>query len=446
MKPVVVIGGGIAGLAAAWELHKGGARVTVLEASPRLGGVISTTRRDGWLVEGGPDSFLTTKPAAVELVREAGLGGNLVPSRGGRVYVWTRGTLHPIPEGVHLTVPTRAWPVLRSGLFSWGGKLRMLGERWRRPSPPDGDESLGSFVRRRFGSEAFEKLAEPLMAGIHLASGDRLSLRSTFPRFAELERTEGSLIRALKRGPPPGTVSPFASLKGGIGSLVDRLVELMPGVAFKTGAAVRRIERGFRVVLDDGALEADAVVIAAPAPVAAGLVSPLDPGLAAALGAIEYVGSATVSLGWPRDAVPRALDGTGFVIPRAEAGTIMACTWSSSKFEGRAPEGRALLRCFVPPEGMAATDGEIVGRARELLARAVGVTAEPEIVELQRWEGRNPVYAVGHEGRVREIESRRSAWPNLFLTGAGYRGLGLPDCIADGRATGIRALRSIKKQ
>ena len=440
MKRVAVIGGGIAGLAAAWELHRGGAKVTLLEARSRLGGVIETKRSQGWLVEGGPDSFLTTKPAAVELIREIGLDDHLIPSRSRRVYVLTRGALHPVPEGMHLTVPTRAWPLLTSSLFTWRGKLRMLSERWRGAAPPEGDESLGSFVRRRFGIEAFEKLAEPMMAGIHLAPGDRLSLKSTFPRFAEMERDRGSLIRAMKDAPPTGPVSPFASLRGGVGALVERLVERMAGVEFKTGTPVRRIERGYRLILDGGAVDADAVIVAAPAPVAAGLLAGLDPGLADALRKIEYVGSATISLGWPKTAVARELDGTGFVIPRAEAGSIMACTWSSSKFENRAPEGRVLLRCFVPPGGMSASDAEIVGNAREMLGRTLGITAEPELVEVRRWEGANPVYAVGHEERVREIEARRATLPNLFLTGAGYRGLGLPDCIADGRAIGRAAL------
>ena len=443
MKRVAIIGGGIAGLAAAWELHKGGAKVTLLEARPRLGGVIETKRARGWIVEGGPDSFLTTKPAAVELIREIGLEDHLVPSRSRRVYVLTQGVLHPVPEGMHLTVPTRAWPLLKSSLFTWRGKLRMLSERWRRAAPPEGDESLGSFVRRRFGVEAFEKLAEPLMAGIHLAPGDRLSLRSTFPRFAEMERDRGSLIRAMKDAPAVGPVSPFASLRGGVGALVERLVERMEGVEFRTGAPVRRIEPGYRLVLDGGAVAADAVIVAAPAPVAADLLAGLDPGLAEALRKIEYVGSATISLGWPRTAVPRELDGTGFVIPRAEAGSIMACTWSSTKFENRAPEGRVLVRCFVPPEGMGASDPQIVGNAREVLGRALGITAEPELVEVRRWEGANPVYAVGHEEQVREIESRRATLANLFLTGAGYRGLGLPDCISDGRAAGRAALRAI---
>ena len=441
MKRVAIIGGGIAGLAAAWELHKGGAKVTLLESRPRLGGVIVTKRDRGWLLEGGPDSFLTTKPAAVELIREVGLGDDLILSQSRRVYVMTRGSLHPVPEGLHLTVPTRAWPLLKSGLFSWRGKLRMLSERWRRASPPEGDESLGAFVRRRFGREAFERLAEPLMAGIHLAPGDRLSLKSTFPRFAEMEREHGSLIRAMKGSPVAGPVSPFASLRGGVGALVERLVERMPGVEFRTGVAVRRLERGYRLVFEGGTQTADAVIVAAPAPAAADLLAFLDDGLADALRAIDYVGSATVSLGWPREAVPRELDGTGFVIPRAEAGAILACTWSSSKFEGRAPDGRVLVRCFVPPEGLGASNSQMVDRAREVLVRALGVTAEPVFADVARWEGANPVYAVGHEQRVRAIEVRSAQWPNLFLTGAAYRGLGLPDCISDGRATGRAALR-----
>jgi oxygen-dependent protoporphyrinogen oxidase len=440
MRKAVVIGGGIAGLAAAWELHQGGADVVLLESRPRLGGVIVTKRDRGWVLEGGPDSFLTTKPGAVELVRELGLDDQLIPSRSRRVYVWTGGSLHPLPDGMHLVVPTKTWPVLKSGLFSWRGKLRLLSERWRRANPPEGDESLGSFVRRRFGPEAFERVAEPLMAGIHLAPGDTLSLRSTFPRFADLERERGSLIRAMKSAPPAGPVSPFASLRGGIGALVERLVERMPGVRFRTGTPVRRIERGPRVVLDGETLDASAVVVAAPAPAAAEMLNPLDPGLASAVRAIEYVGSATISLGWPRAAVPRGLDGTGFVIPRAETGAIMACTWTSSKFEGRAPADRILVRCFAPPEGLPLSDEELVARARDVLGRALGVSTEPDLAEVWRWDGANPVYAVGHGERVKEIEARRAAHPNVFLTGAGYRGIGLPDSISDGRAAGRAAL------
>ncbi|HTF57689.1 MAG TPA: protoporphyrinogen oxidase [Planctomycetota bacterium] len=443
MKRAVVVGGGIAGLAAAWELHRAGARVTLLEARPRLGGVIVTKRAGGWILEGGPDSFLTTKPGAVELCREAGLSERIIPARSRRVHVLSGGILHPVPDGVHLTVPTRSWPLLRSRLFTWRGKFRMLSERWRKPAPPADDESLGAFVRRRFGDEAFEKLAEPLMAGIHLAPGDALSLKSTFPRFLEMEREQGSLIRALRRGPPAGTVSPFVSLKGGMEDLVDRLVERMPEVEFRTSAAVRRIERGYRLVLDGGAIAADVVVLAVPAPAAAELVRPLDEGLAEALRAIDYVGSATVSLGYPRASVPGELDGTGFVIPRAEVRHLLACTWSSSKFEGRAPEGRVLFRCFIPPEGLKGPDAELVGRARAELERVMGITGEPEVAEAWRWEGANPVYAVGHEARVRNIEARRTSLPNLFFTGAGYRGLGIPDCISDGRAIGRAALRSL---
>jgi oxygen-dependent protoporphyrinogen oxidase len=443
MKRVVVIGGGISGLAAAWELHKGGARVTLLESRPRLGGVVTTRRDKGYLLEGGPDSFLTSKPGAVGLCRELGLEDRIIPARSRRVYVLSGGVLHPIPDGVHLAIPTRMGPVLRSGLLTWRGKVRMLSERWRAPAPPAGDESIGSFVRRRFGNEAFEKLAEPIMAGIHLAGGDELSLRSTFPRFLEMEREHGSLIRAMRRGPPAGPVSPFASLRGGLGELVERLVARMPGVEIRTNARVRRIEPGFRVILEDGSIEAEAVVVAAPAPAAAEMLRSLDGSLAEALGRIEYVGSAVVSLGWPRSAVRRELDGTGFVIPRAEGRKILACTWTSSKFEERAPEGRVLVRCFIPPAGTGAADADLVAVALLEMDRILGVAGDPEIVQVHRWEGSNPVYRVGHEARVREIEARLAAIPNLFLTGAGYRGLGLPDCIADGRATGRAALKAI---
>src|SRR5258705_170231 len=211
MKRAVVVGGGIAGLSAAWELHRAGARVTVLESRPRLGGVIVTKRAGGWILEGGPDSFLTTKPAAVELCREAGLEERIIPARSRRVHVLSGGVLHPVPEGVPLTVPTRTWPLLRSSLFSWRGKIRMLSERWRRAGPPADDESLGAFVRRRFGDEAFEKLAEPLMAGVPLAPGGALSLESTLPPFPGVGRAEGGPVCAPPRGAPAGRGSPLVS-------------------------------------------------------------------------------------------------------------------------------------------------------------------------------------------------------------------------------------------
>ncbi|MBI4565689.1 MAG: protoporphyrinogen oxidase [Planctomycetes bacterium] len=438
MNRAAVVGGGIAGLAAAYELVRHGADVTIFEARERMGGVIETRRVGGYLVEGGPDSFLTLKPAALELCRELGLDDQIVPTLERRVYIYSGRRLHALPEGMFLAVPTRLWPLLMSGLFSWRGKLRMALDLLLPRGEAD-DESLGSFVRRRLGREAFDKLAEPLMAGIYLADGDELSLKSTFPRFLELEREHRSLIRGLRKARFSGSLSPFVSLRGGVGQLVERLLAAMPGADVRPSAPVRRVDRRedrWRLVLDDEAFEADAVVLAVPAVAAAELLRTLDAGLADEVGRIPYVGSATISLAYPRLSVPQELDATGFVVPRTEGRRIVGCTWTSSKFGDRAPADQILLRCFMQERGLGLSDADLVREIREELKETMDIRDAPAMTRVFRWPGANPVYRVGHERRVREIESRASAWPGLYLTGAGYRGIGLPDCIKDGRATG----------
>ncbi len=441
MKRVAVVGAGIAGLSAAYELHRRGAAVTVFETRPRAGGVLLTERTGGWTVEGGPDSILTMKPAGLELVKELGLGDQVVPTLSRRVYVRFRGELHPLPEGVFLTVPTKAGPFLKSRLFSWPGKIRMGLDRILPRGPEVEDESLGSFVRRRLGGEALERLAEPLMAGIYLADADELSMKATFPRFLEMERTHGSLIKALRKAPQaPGSVSPFVSLRDGLGQIADRLVAALPPGAVRTGAPVRRLEPGWTLRLDAGPETADAVILAVPPPEAATLVEPLDADLAARLRGIRCSSSATISLGWPKSAVTRDLDGTGFVIPKAERRAMMACTWTSSKFPGRAPEGRVLVRAFVGEAALGGSDAELIQAVRSELEGILGTKGEPEIARIFRWPGANPVYAVGHEARVREIELRAAKFPGLALIGAGLRGIGIPDNVKEGRATAARLM------
>lgn len=423
MKRVVVVGGGIAGLACAYELSRGGARVTVVEREPRLGGVIRTERVGEFLVEGGPDSFLATKPWARELCEELGLGDRLIPSRARRVYVLSGGALHPLPEGLFLMVPSKAWPFLTSPLLSWRGKLRMALDLVLPRGPEVEDESLASFVRRRLGREALEKLAEPLMAGIYVASAEELSLRATFPRFAEMEREHRSLIRALRRAPPSGNLSPFLSLRGGIGELVEKLVARMEGVNFVTGREVAALEPSWRVRLAGGGeIEADAAVLAVPAYEAARLW----PGVPE----VKYVSTAVVSLAYASGELP---EGSGFVVPRGEGRRILACTWSSRKFEGRAPEGRLLVRCFVKGEGEGAEEA-----AREEMREILGLREEPVFARSWVWVRRNPVYEVGHERRVREFEARLPR--GLYVAGSGFHGVGIPDGVRDGRETARRIL------
>jgi len=417
VKRVVIVGGGITGLAAAYEFHKAGWPATVVERD-KVGGVIRTERHGDLLIEGGPDSFIVQKPAAKELCEELGLRDRLIPTRSRKVHVWSEGRLHEMPEGLFLTVPTKIWPFLKSDLISTWGKLRMGLDLVLPRGPEVEDESIGSFVRRRLGREALEKLAEPIMAGIHVASADELSLRSTFPRFADMEREHRSLIRALRKIPPSGNLSPFLSLKGGLSELVEALVAAMPSVRFIAGE-VTRISAG-TVGLAEGELDADHVILAIPAPAAKKLWSDVP--------TVKYVTTSTVSLCYPRFG---DFQGTGFVIPKRENRKILACTWTSYKYEGRSPEDRLLVRCFVKGDS-----GDPETLAREEMRDMLHAPGDPSFAKVFTWKDRNPVYEVGHEKRIAAAEATLPPW--LHLAGSGFHGAGLPDCIRDGRAVARR--------
>ena len=418
---VVVAGGGIAGLSCAYELSKGGADVTVVEPD-RIGGVIRTERHGEFLIEGGPDSFIVQKPWAKELCEELGLADELIPTRSRKVWVLYDGRLHEMPEGVFLTVPTKIWPFLTSSLISFLGKLRMGMDLILPRGPEVEDESIGSFIRRRLGAEALEKLAEPIMAGIYVASADELSLRSTFPRFADLEREHRSLIKALRKQKPSGNVSPFLSLKGGMQRLVDRLLERMPSVRFARGRSVTALGAGSVTLDDASSLPADHVVLAIPAHAAAKLL----PGMPS----VRYVTTTTVSLAYKKF---RELEGTGFVIPKTQKRPILACTWTSNKFEGRGPDTHHLIRVFI--KGKVA---DPVAVAHAEMKELLGATSEPELAKSFEWPDRNPVYEVGHARRIREFEATLPK--HVHLCGSGFHGTGIPDCVRDGRELGRRLL------
>lgn len=466
---LVVVGAGVAGLAAAHravELARERAialDLTVVDARERPGGTIFTERVDGFAIEHGPDSFITEKPWALALCRRIGVEDRLIGTdeRHRRVLVWSRGRLHPVPEGFYLLAPSRLLPLVRSPLFSWAGKARMAldlvlprgGAGRIADAAPD--ESLGAFVRRRLGAEALERAAQPLAAGIYTADPDDLSLVATMPRFVELERKHRSLIlglwRAARRAPAPASGARFglfASFRDGMGELVDALVARLGGARLRLGERVGAIAReggGYAVATSSGeALRADHVVVATEAHAAARLLRYVDPSLAALLEAIGYASSVAVSLGYRRADVPHPLDAFGFVVPRAEKRDLLACTFSSVKYPGRAPEGHVLLRAFLGGAGNAAVverdDADLLGRVRAELREALGITADPVVARIARHPASMPQYAVGHLQTVAAIEHRLAALPGLHLVGAGYRGVGIADCVRSGEAAAEAAL------
>jgi oxygen-dependent protoporphyrinogen oxidase len=446
---VIVAGGGIAGLSAALALREAGRDVLLLEAGPRLGGVIRTETIDGFVVEAGPDAILAQKPDGLALCGAVGLAGRVIPTsrQAHGVFVLHRGRLHPLPDGMALAVPTRILPFLASGLFSWPGKLRMGLDLVLPRRLHDDDESIASFLRRRLGAEAVERIGEPLMAGIHAGDPERLSIRATFPRLVEHERRNGSLIRALWRARPRGAdarpQTAFYSLAGGLGELVDAVARRLPPASVRLGARVRalaRRRRAFAVTLEDGAtITSEAVIVALPAYAAAPLIAALSPEAGLLLQAIPFASSATVALGYSRDDVVHPLDGHGLVVPRGEALRCSACTFASAKFAGRAPDGRVLLRAFLggarDPDVMSLDDAALAAVARREMGPILGLRGVPVLERVYRWPRATPQMVVGHLERVSRLDAILGGLPGLFLTGAGMHGTGLPDAIADGRRT-----------
>jgi oxygen-dependent protoporphyrinogen oxidase len=459
----VVVGGGITGLSAAHravELARERGMtldLTLIEARERLGGTIASERADGFLIEAGPDSFLSEKPWALTLCRRLGVEDRLVRTddRFRKVFVWHRGRLHPLPDGFQLLAPTALLPFVTSSLFSLPGKLRM-GLDLVLPRGGGDDESLGAFVRRRLGVEALDRVAQPLVAGIYTADPDDLSLTATMPRFIEVERAHRSLIlglrRALRRAPLPGTSgarwSLFVTLAGGMEDLVTALAARLPpgSVALKQRVSVlERTGSRWHVASAEGTrVDADRVILATEAHATARLTRYLDPALATLVEEIPYASAATVSLGYRRADVPHALDGFGFVVPRSEGKALLAATFSSVKYPGRAPEGHVLIRGFLGgmlnAEVLGEDDASLVTRTRGELGAALGIRAAPVLTRLHRWPASMPQYRVGHLARVETIERLASAVPGLSLAGAAYRGVGIADCVRAGEAAAEEAL------
>jgi oxygen-dependent protoporphyrinogen oxidase len=381
-----------------------------------------------------------------------------------RACVFSCGRLHELPEGLVAIVPGQLGPFLRSGLLSWAGLARMgldLAVPVKRS--PD-DESLADFFRRRVGRQAFERMLEPLMAGIYAGDAEQMSVQATFPRFVELEQEYGSLIRGMmasrKAGPPSTHSGPkrtmFVSLKNGLSDLVTALVHrlteqgvMLRGNSVVDALRVRSHQLGrwmYDVIFSDGsALSVDSLVLATPAYVSAELVRPLTPTAGGLLEMIPYASTATIAMAYPRASVSGAAEGFGFIVPRVEGRDLIAATWTSLKWPHRAPPDQLLVRCYVGGVGREAIlqldDQALVTRVRAELASMCGVTAEPGFVEVNRWMKAMPQYTLGHLERVSQIEAALSSYEGLILTGAGYRGVGIPDCIRDGAIAAERVVR-----
>jgi protoporphyrinogen/coproporphyrinogen III oxidase len=460
MPKTVVIGGGISGLATAYALQKTegeNADYLLLEASDHLGGKIVTYAGEGFLIEGGPDSFLTQKRAALDLCRELGLGDQLIGSNHTATpstYVLSKGKLHPMPEGMMLMAPTMILPILRSKLISWPGKLRMGLEIFIGRNTTVADESLGSFVRRRMGSELLAKIAGPLMAGIHAGDPEALSLRSTFPMFTDMEKKHRSLVLGMMKrkkeqaaqpstGPRP---SMFTTLSGGLQQLPDAIAARLNPQQVKLNTRVQSVAAAgdqYRITLADGSsLLADNVIFTTPAYVTADILQQLAPTLSENLRRIRYVSTSTVSLAFRRSEITCDLNGFGFIVPATEGRKINACSWSSTKFSHRAPDDFVLMRVFIGgtfSEDLAEQDdATLIGIAREELREIMGITATPVLARAYQWRKSNPQYNVGHSALINEIDQRVSAHPGLYLAGAAYRGSGIPDCIQSGVDTAAK--------
>src|SRR5260370_4963028 len=454
MPRVVIIGGGISGLATAHYLAKGGTSTTIIESRPRLGGVIQREKMDGCTSEAGPDSFLSVKPAAMDLIGDLGLRDDVIGSSDHLriTYVRKGGKLVPLPDGLMMMVPTKILPLLTTGLLSLGTKIRMGMELLRAPKMKPGDESVADFVREHYGQEAVDYLAAPLLSGIY--GGDPCELRVTgvLPRFVELATRYGSLtggvLAACAQAPKWQTPAPlFRTLKGGLGQMVNAVEASIRGKVNVRNARAEAVERsatGFRVRLDGEWLDADQVVVACEAHSGAVLLGPVDARLAELMGMVAYSSSMTVAVGFDAADFAQLPSGFGFLVPKKERKRLVACTWIGTKFPYRVPEGKVVARCFLG--GM--EDAGVLGESDEAVTAAVtrelreiaGVTPPPPFTRIARWPRSMAQYTVGHPARQAELDARLAQIPGLYVAGNAYQGIGMPDCIRMGRAAAAKIL------
>lgn len=472
---IAVLGGGVSGLAAAHRLLELAphSQVTLFEAGDRCGGCLDTRAHEGYLIERSADMFTTREPWAIDLCRRIGLEGELIETNAQhrRAFVVGRGQLHPVPEGFTLMTPVKVGPMLRTPLLSWSGKLRMGCERFlpRRRDPAD--ESLADFARRRFGREGFERLIQPLIGGIYTADPERLSMQATLPQFVELERKYGSLIKGMRaqeaekksresaaaahKGPAGAGAryGLFVAPRLGMRQLVERIVSRLPAGSIRLNSRVSGVSRmtaedgsqGWRLELVGGeSARFDRLIVALPAHAAGAVLRGIDPPLADLVGQIPHAGCAVAVLGYRREQIAHKLDGFGFVVPHREGRKVIAGSFTSVKFAGRAPEGKVLFRVFVggalQPELSQLSDAETETLVRKELAELLGVSGAPEFCQIVRWNGTMPQYHLGHLDLVARIEARAAEIPAFALAGNAYRGVGIPFCIRSGEQAAERVL------
>jgi oxygen-dependent protoporphyrinogen oxidase len=469
---VAIVGAGISGLAAAHRLGNldKNLDVTVFEASEKLGGVLQTEHADGFCIEHGPDSMLSRLPLGVDLCRQIGLADELINTSESQrgVFVVFRGRLQRVPEGLAVMAPQKIWPFVTTPILSWRGKLRLAKERLIPGRRSTEDESLAAFTRRRFGRELFERLVQPLAGGIYMGDPEQLSIQAAFPQFVEMETKYGSLVKAARAGRAKGKTksesggpqySLFVAPRRGLGSVVDALASQLSNCRILHNQRVNALSRrddGWSIQVQDqptGELRREefaGAILAVPAYHVSSMMQEVDQEVSRLLGEIPFAGCVVVNLAYPREAIPHPLDSFGFVVPHVEQRPVLACTFSSVKYAGRAPDGKVLLRAFLGgacyPDVLEWPDEQLLQTVQDELRQLLKVNQPPVFSRIKRWRRAMPQYTLGHLQRVERIEQLVEQLPFFELAGNSYRGVGIPHCIGSGQQASDRLLAALEKE